>query len=419
METKDLQKTADTLVANGGMSVGRRVDYTGKTLRERNTAVLKKACRENEVVKTLRESIKRKFGIDVFDAKQFPILEGNFSWKKLQQKLELMESDSSTSFTQFLRAGIQNITMSMYESVDTSYEDWVTVVASSRDTELYAPNHGVSFPRQVGEQMPYPETTAAALDIKLKNYKYGLMYALTHELLEDDQTGSFARQSAMIGEYLKLLVEILCYGKLASVPGMQYLDLQIPVSETKPSYEANYPWTSSAAPFRGGGFNKPVSYGALNQTNIQNGIIALMNQKNLQGIKMQVKPTRLLISPQTSFDAAVLIHSSYYPSGAAAAGSTGGAFAINPLKSILDITVSRYVADNTGSFDGSSKAWYIVDDTKPWFIHQVREAVAVVQENPQAGRSFELDVMRFKGRSRQNADFIDPRFAWQGNDGSV
>jgi len=106
-------------------------------------------------------------------------------------------------------------------------------------------------------------------------------------------------------------------------------------------------------------------------------------------------------------------------SGAAAAGNVGGAFAINPLKSILDITVSRYVANFDGSFTGATPAWYIVDDTKPWFILQEREPIAVVQENPQSGKSFELDLNRFKARSRKNADVLDPRFAWQGNDGSV
>jgi len=411
MEQSDIQKLAETIQGTTGSVNGRR-----SALREKNEKVMAKRLHENEEVKALKEYMQRKFKLDIF-SKEFREKVETMNWRKLERKLA--EADSSSSFVQFLRAGIQALTNNMYEVVQTSWEDWATSVSSSRDTELYAPNHGVSFPRQVGEQTPYPQVGVAALDIKLKNYKYGNMYVLTQELLDDDQTGSFARQAGLLGEYMKLLVEVGVYGKLASVANMQYIDFQIPVSETKPSYEANYPWTSSAAPFRGGGFNKPTSYGALNQTNIQNGIIALMNQKNLQGIKMQVNPTRLLISPQNSFDAAVLIHSSYYPSGAAAAGNTGGAFAINPLKSILDITVSRYMANYDGTFLGSSKAWYIVDDTKPWFIAQMREPVAVVQENPQAGQSFDLDVIRFKARSRQNWDFIDPRFAWQGNDGSV
>lgn len=387
-------------------------------LKENNKKVIKKVLLESAEIKSDRELYKRVMGFDpLIEAEKFPVMESNFSWKKVQSKL--IEADASSSFTQFLRAGIQSINNSMYEATETSYEDWVTVVQSAKDTELYAPNHGVAFPRQVGNAQHYPEVGAAALDIKLKNYKFGSVYAVEKELLDDDKTGSFQRQAGMMGEYLKILTEVLVYAKLASVANMKYIDYSIPQSETKPDYEANYPWTSSAAPLRGGGFNKPTSYGYLSQGNIQFGIQKLMNQKNLQGIKMQVKPNRLLIGADLAFDASVLMNSAYYPSGAAAAGQVGGAFAINPIKGLLDITVSRFMFKNNGTVDGDSKAWYLVDDSKPAFILQLREAATVEQEAVNSGSSFNLDVYRFKARSRMNADFIDPRFMWQGNDGSV
>jgi hypothetical protein len=183
--------------------------------------------------------------------------------------------------------------------------------------------------------------------------------------------------------------------------------------------EANYPWTASSAPFQGGGFNKPASFGALTQANIQNGILAQMQQKNLLGIVMNVNPGRLLISPYYRFDAAVLMNSAYYPSGAAAAGSVGGAFAINPLQGLADVTVSRYMPDNNGKFASNSKSWYLVDSTKPWFQVLVKEPVGVEQEAPNSGESFNRDIIRTKCFTRMNADIIDPRFAWQGSDGSV
>ena len=389
-------------------------------LREQNQKVIKKVLLESEEIRDLRKQWTGVMGFDPLSeegAKKFPVLESNFSWKKTQSKL--VEADSASNFGQYLRAGIQAITNNMYETVATSYEDWVTVVQSTKDTELYAPNHGVSFPRQVGPSQKYPEVAAAGLDIKLKNYKYGSMYAIEKELLDDDQSGSFQRQAAMMGEYMKILTEVLVYAKLASVANMQYIDYSIPVSETKPSYESNYPWTSSSAPFRGGGYNRPVTYTGLTQAAIQNAKIGLAQQKNLQGIRLQVKPNRLIVGPKLEFDAAVLLNSSFYPSGAAAAGNVGGAFSINPIKGIADLTVGQFVAKNDGTFNGDSNAWYLVDDAKPWFILQLREAVTVEQEAANSGTSFEIDQYRFKTRGRMNADVIDPRFAWQGNDGSV
>lgn len=386
------------------------------TLREKNAKAIEKACFGTPEFKAMRESMQRFHKIDITDEKTFPVRESGFSWTALKAKLSLREADTSSTFTQFLRAGLNTIMNGAYMATKTTYEDWVHVVPSKLAEEPYAPNHGVAFPRQIGPSEHYPEVGSAALNLKLKNLKFGSMYVVEKELLEDDQSATFQQNAAMMGEYLKVLSEVLCYGKLASVANMKYIDYSIPVSETKPALESSYPWSAGLI---GGGATRPASFGAFNQANIQLGIIALMNQKNLQGIKMQVNPNRLIVGTQESFDAAVLLNSAYYPSGAAAAGSTGGAFAINPIKGIADLTVSRFMFKNDGTVNGDSKAWYLVDDSKPFFIQQIREGVGMEQEAPNAGKSFELDQARFKCWTRMNADFIDPRFAWQGNDGSV
>jgi len=216
-----------------------------------------------------------------------------------------------------------------------------------------------------------------------------------------------------------LLAEVLLLWKAAISAGMNYAGFDVPITETKPSYEANYPWTTSAAPFLGGGFNRPVTFTALTQAAIQAGITAQMQQKNLNGIVMNVNPNRILISPFYRFDLAVLLNSSYYPSGAAAAGAVGGAFAINPLQGLADATVSRFMPDQNGAFANNSKAWFLVDSTKPWFQMLTKVPVGVEQEAPNSGQSFDRDIIRTKCFTRMNADIIDPRFAWQGSDGSV
>jgi hypothetical protein len=384
------------------------------TLRERNAKVLHKALLAGDEVKELREYMKKRWGCDpITDTEKFPLMEGRFSWRNL--KHQLRESDASSAFTQFLRAGVSQIMIGAYEAVAPSFHDWVTVVPSKLDTELYAPNHGVAFPRQVGPMENYPEVGSLSLDLKLQNLKYGSVYSIQKELLNDDQTGSFANQQAQKGEYLALLSEVLVMGKLASVANMQYIDYAIPVSETKPAYEANYPWSQA---FRGGGANRPAAYATMNQANIQAAIVALHNQKNLQGIKMQVNPKRLLIGPTKEFDAKVLMHSTLNASGAAAAGGVGGAYAINPIENYLQITMSRFMFKQDGTVNGDSTAWYVLDDGKPFFVQQMREPVSVVQEDPNSGESFNKDLFRFKASTRMNADFVDPRFIFQGSDGS-
>lgn len=385
-----------------------------KNSKEANKEVLNQILETGETYTSLRESISRRLGIDIANEQEFPISNPRFSWKKLRAKLE--EANTSSDFSQLLRAGIQVIVNQMYQTVETTFEDWAHVVQSNKKEELYAPLHGIGFPKEVAALEPYPEVGAAGLDIKLVNKKYGELFAVEKELIEDDQTGQFKNQVGLIAIYLKQVLEVLAYAKLGG-KASEYAELKIPACETKPSDEpSGYPYATNLV---GGGSNRPATYQALSQVAIQEGIVALMNMKNKLGLKMAVNPKRLIISPKNKFDASILLHSAYYPSGAAASGQVGGAFAINPLQGILDLTVSRFVFDHNGVADGTSKAWYILDDTKPFFVVQVREAAAVEQEAVNSGQSFERDIIRFKGYTRCNADFIDPRFVYQGNDGSV
>lgn len=385
-------------------------------LQEKNKKIIAQCLESSPETVALKKYFAAKFnGEDpIGNTEKWNFIEGKVSLKKLQEKLT--EADSGSAFTQFLRAGINQVAANMYKATPVTYTEWATVIQSQKDTEIFAPNHGVAFPREVGRAEIYPEVGAAALDLELKHKKYGSIYSLEKELLNDDQTGTFAQQSSMLGEYLAILAEVLCYGKLASVAGMKYLDLQIPVSETKPSYEASYPWSAS---LRGGGSNKPATYGAFTQANFQAARVALMNQKNLQGIKMLVDPKRVICGVNTELDVKTTLNSSFYPQGAGAAGANYGAFAVNILKGVADVTVSRFMFKNDGSVDGSSKAWYLVDDSKPFFVVSMREPISVEMEQPNSGKNFEQDIVRYKGSTRLNADFIDPRFAFIGNDGSV
>lgn len=408
----------------------------GKTVlvnaaRPGNQSALRENLWQGPEIKSFRESFKRKHGMDFADSKAFPVGSTRFSWKKVANKLGhgsvescLREADSATSFTQVLRAGIQQLVNNSYETVPTTFDSWTSTVNSERDTELYAPLHGISFMREVGKQELFSESYAAGLDIKLINRKYGEIYAVERELLEDDQTGQFAKQSGLLGEYAKLCWEVIAYAKLAGTftggAKANYAGLIIPNTETKPSTEANYPYAAASAPFVGGGYNRPAAYTVLNQTGIQNGFISLMNQRNLLGLLMNVDPKRLVVSPVNRFAAAILLNSSFYPSvPSGTAGATGATFAINPIESIAALTVSRFVFDNTGLITGSSNAWWLMDDSKPFFVMQVRESASVIQEAPNSGESFNRDIIRFRLVLRGNGDFIDPRFVWQGNDGSV
>ena len=395
-------------------------------LQEANQKMSKAIAEKGDVAVELREKFKRRHNLDIASEKDFPVQDAMFSFKKAAKKLvesdRLREADTSTLLPQLIRAGVQQLALRAYQSAEVSYERWATVQPSQMREELYAPSHGPAFPREVGEKGKYPVVGIAALDLKLMNRKYGSIYEVTKELVNDDRTGQIIEGSSLLGQYLKTLQEVLCYAKLASPSGgCTYAQFDIPASETKPSYESNYPWTTSSSPFVGGGFNRPASFGLLTSPNIQTGITALRRQKNLQGLIMPVVVDQLLVGSANEFNAKLIANSAYYPQQVAATAGVGtGAFASNVLQGAFEIVMTQFMPKNDGTINGDSVAWYLTSSKAGGkFVMQVREGVAVEQEAPNAGTSFEEDVYRYKGSMRGNADFVDPRWFWQGNDGSV
>jgi len=390
-------------------------------LMEKNKKVIESVLKTAEEQKKMRESFKKSFGFEMDDDKRFPVLEDSFSFKEAMNQIskseKFREADSSSAFVQLLRSGIQTIVNNMYQVVDTTFDKWATVTQSKKDTEIYAPLHGVGFPKEVARQGKYSEVHMAGMDIQLKNRKYGSIFAVEWELNEDDQTGQVQTQAGLLGEYMKILLEVLVMGKLASISGgVDYAELHVPVSETKPSTESSWPWSTALV---GGGATKS-SAAALTQAALQTARQKLLSQKNLLGLKMAVMPDSLLIGPAKEYDAAALANSAFWPSTVGtSAGPVGAWGAINPLQGLFKPLISKFMFKNDGTVNGDSTAWYLMDTKKPWFIVQMREAASVVAEAPNAGQSFEMDVMRFKGRMRCNADIIDPRFCFQGSDGSA
>lgn len=388
-----------------------KIKLSRRNTAEQNAKVRERAVWTSPEMKEMRESTQAQFGFDMKTEDSFT--KDGFSWAKFKKKA-LRETNSASANTQLLRAGVQTAVNNLYPAVPVTYDKWTHVIQSSKDTELYAPLNALTFLGEIGEGEKYLESSVVGLDIKLRNKKFGQMLPVSFELIDDDQTGQFAQKVGDMADYAAQLWEVYSYGKLNGIAS-NYGGLSVPASETKPASESSYPWSTALV---GGGATRPASFGAMTQANIQSAFIALEEQLNLQGLKMAVNPDKIICSPFYRWTLSTLLNSNFYPSGAAAAGAVGGSLAINVLQGIADPVISRFVFDNSGVCS-NSKAWYLMDSSKPAFVVQLREAAKVTQENPESGAGFERDVHRWKLTVRGNSDFIDPRFFYQGSDGSV
>ena len=395
-------------------------------LRENNRTTIKKMMESARV--RLTESIGRAYKVNLNDKKVFAFWDEesqsanmNFNQTKFRESVynlcyKLREANAEGALQQFLRAQINTITNGYYQLVETVHESIYQVVPSKMFQELYAPMYRGDVPRQVVRGQTYPEGRVVGEDIQLRNRKFGIIYPFERERWEDDQSGMIAQRSADGGEQMRILKDAWAFQKFIGTAGA-YGDDPIPATETTPSDETNWPFTNSSAPFVGGGYNAPTSYGAMTPALIQAGDLALMQQLDKLGNKMLVNTNTLLVGTSNKFTGRTLLNSEWYPTttsvkvggGAGTDSTIGTNYAKNVMEGLYNLVVSRFLP---------VKSWAIGESGKG-LVFQQRTPLEVTQENPQSGPAFSADEFRFKVRERWNCDWIEPRFWWLGNDGTV
>jgi hypothetical protein len=400
MKTKE---TKESIIANPG-------------IRESNREVTARV--QERTSEMLAESIRRAFKVDLSDKEKFNFQDPFFSWTKFREsayklaEANMQEANAENTFGQLLRAGINMIANQWYELVETNHESIGGTTVSTHAIELHAPLHRGAVPRRVVKGGRFPDTRVAGLDIQIVNEKFGALVGFERELFDDDQTGQIAQRAKDIGEQMRILEDAWFFQRFIGTAG-SYAGDAIPASQT---YSAGV-WYTSASPLPGGGFNRPTAYGVFSEPNVQFADLSLMNQLDLLGNKLLVNPNTLLVGTSNKFSARTLLNSEWYPStsaqkvggGAGADTGIGTTFAKNVLEGLYNLVVSRFLP---------TKAWALGEAGKG-IIFQRRDALEVIQENPASGMAFTNDLYQFRSRARWEPDWIDPRFWFLGNDGTV
>lgn len=377
------------------------VDESGtqKTaLQEQNEKEFK-AFQTSETERKLVETA-RTYGINDWK-KIFDFKRRDFSAKMFRESAykvaSLREAHAELALGQLLRAGVMNTFNDMYQAVEVTYTSAVREVSSNKRQEFYAPIERIGFPKRVERQGPFPETSFKGLDIELINVKYGMMFAVERELLDDDQTGQIVQRAAQMGENFRIFEEAYVWARMVNDTSASLDGEPLPVSATYAT-----PYSTTGIHGTGKGVNA-LSSGRLSQSQIQAGWILAKKMLDQSGRPMVVTPKVLAVSPQDVFFAEVLMNSTMNPSMSSTAtadiGKTGSINSINPIKSLVGIVSSRFIKDY-----GT-----LLIDPKG-FAFQRRDATEVIQENPQSGPAFSQEVFRYKARARWEADFIDPKF---------
>jgi hypothetical protein len=316
---------------------------------------------------------------------------------------ELHEANSESSFGYLLRSAVQEFANDVYQNLGVIYPNFVTEVSSRRRSEIYGGLYRPNLPRQVDAGEKFQDQSFKGFERELVNYKFGHIETFERELFDDDQTGQVRQRSSSLGEGFRIFEEIFVISRLFGAA----------ISQEGVDVDAStYTNAGVTGVFSTAIGNRPASFARLSAASLEAAHVAIRSQVDPTGRKFLVTPTTLLVSPIDEFEAKRLMNStmSAWNQTLGAAGIAGAAAGmINPLQGMYNVYSSPYVPN---------KAW-LLGDTKKGFVFQRRDPLEIIQENPQSGQSFIQEVYAFRARARFNADWIEPRFAYLGDDGSV
>ncbi len=362
---------------------------------------------------------------DVVEAQDFT--NPRYSYRKLrtfanEHYRDLNEANAAQAFGQLFRVGIQLNANNWYIRKPTTWQVYMQEEASSNRQEFYAPLFGSALPQQTGAGEPYTETRVTGQDIEIINLKWMGGESFDRELFDDDQTGQIRSRMQKLGEGQRVLEEVYAAARMNDKAASQTI-AGVTVAKSRWT-GVNSVGTAISKPFDLAIYdathgNRPASFLQLSMPSFKVARVALLNAKDPLGVKIAVDARCLLISSQDTDNAAVMANSEFYPTGlgrgtetagTAVAGFAGQVFSKNPmLTAMIEPVVNNYLPD---------WAW-LLGEAKKGPVFQRRDPMEVTQEMPNSGQSFNTDTIRYRTRSRWEQEWVDPRFWYQGNDGSV
>lgn len=319
------------------------------------------------------------------------------SFRRLREAAEriadLHETNSVTTFGWLLRSAVQEFAAQVYGDLQVIYPNFVTEVTSRRRSEVYGGLYRGSMPRLVDAGEKFQDTTFKGFERELINYKFGHIETFERELFDDDQTGQIRSRAGNLGENFRTFEEIYVLSRLFAAARSEE-GVDVPAS----TYASGNVFTTAIG-------NRPATFVVLSQTALEAAHTAMRRMVDPIGRKFLVNPTTLLVSPEDELVALRLMNSTIM--ALTAASATAGL--VNPL-------AGRYTVYSSPFID--AHAW-LLGDFKRGFVFQRRDPLEIIQENPNSGMGFEQEIYAFRARERFEADWIEPRVAWLGNDGSV
>jgi phage major head subunit gpT-like protein len=286
------------------------------------------------------------------------------------------------NFGDLLEPGLRKIFDDVYKSIPEVFSSIFNVNDSSVDVERDSGVTGFGLLSQTNEGSPITyEDPIQMYDVSYVHLKYTKGFKVSEELMEDDRynvikkkPAALARSARRTAEYLAAQVFNNAFSSGTGGDG-KYL-------------------CSTVHPRADGGTAQSNANGSgvtLTEGNLNTGLLAMRGQLDDKGMKISVKPDKIIVSPTLEKTAMILTESTMR------SGTADNDY--NYYKGIVNVVSWDWITSTT--------AWFLLDSS----VHQLNWFWRVRPEFKQ-DNSFDTGMALYKVRMRASRGWSDWRGVW-------
>lgn len=307
---------------------------------------------------------------------------------------------TSSSFAKALWPGVNSWYGKAYEEIPVKWSEMFDTFKSSRayEEDVGITSFGLARIKPEGQAIDY-DTEQQAFLTRYSHVVYALGFVITREIVEDDQYDVVGQRRAEgLAFSMRQTKEVVAANIYNRAFDTNYL-----------GGDGSCMITTSHANFSGGTqSNRSATDTALSEAGIEQAIIDMGKWTNDRGLRIAVKPEKLIIPVDLQFEASRILQSPYRPS---ANGGKVTGYAANDVNVLYmdgrlpgGVFVNHYLTSTT--------SWFLRTGVKDGLKHFQRREQEFAIDN-----DFETENAKFKATERYSFGWTDYR-AIYGNFGA-
>lgn len=294
-----------------------------------------------------------------------------------------MATITSGSFSKLLYPGLNAIFGKSYNDWDEQWSQIFDKNTSRKafEEDISVSSFGLAAQRAEGAPITY-DTESQGFLTRYQHVEYGLGFIITRNMYEDDQYDYVGeKRSKALARSLRLTKETVGANVLNRAFSGSYVG-----GDGVPLISASHPNVA------GGTWSNQIAVAAdLSEAALEQASIDIMGFTDDRGLKIMVKPQKLIVPKELTFEAARLLETEGRP------GTANND--LNALKSkgvFKELAINQYLTD--------PDAWFIKTDAPDGLKYFERRAMEFVNEP-----DFDTDNAKYKATERYSFGWSDAR----------